>query len=393
MGSAGNTKIRNKFPRPYADLAILCALLILFACAPEAKRELKSGDKSIILTGTVLPFQSAEVKSPTTAVVRKIMTDPGKKVGAGEDLVLLDAMHLQAEASRAEAALSMARTNLSAARLRSKESMVAEAEAEVERLRQELRQQERLSAVPVPTAEYEQAKILLENAQAKVDRIYGLYAQRAVSKTEVEAVESEYAEAWRRLEVSREALERKRAFGDSDIKIAAARYQAAHARLAALKKTPKGMEAQSALAQVQQAEADLARARYNLRQTTLAAPIPGIVTEVMVQSGEKVYEGKPAVNIVDISQVRIKADLSPGLLPYVFLGQKAEITVHTVPPTRVPAGIAQIQPVADPKSQSVTVSFILPNPQFKFQPGYTARVEIPVDPGRLKPPQGKTESR
>ena len=66
-------------------------------------------------------------------------------------------------------------------------------------------------------------------------------------------------------------------------------------------------------------QAELARARYNLTQTILTAPIAGIVTTVAAQVGEQVHDGTTVVDIVD-----------------------------------------------------------LPNPDYKFQPGFTARVELPV---------------
>ena len=126
-----------------------------------------------------------------------------------------------------------------------------------------------------------------------------------------------------------------------------------------------------------------------MEQTAIKAPFAGFVTEVMVQPGLKVYEGRPLLHVADITRVKVAANLSPGLLPYVHIGQKAQVTVNTVPPTNVPATVAQIQPVADPKTQSLGLTLILPNPDFKFQPGYTARVEIPVEGSSSKKPAGK----
>jgi len=372
--------------------SIFVLFLLLAGCVPQQQKELKLGEKAIILTGTVFPDQEAEVMSPISAIVNQILVQPGEKVKAGEILLRLDPTAVRAEVARAEAALATARTSLVEARAGASEAELAEAQAEVERLRQELRRQQTLAALPPMTTEYEQAGIILENAKAKLERMYALFAKRLVSKPEVEAAENEYAEAWRRFEASKEALERRTASGDSDVKIAEARYKAARARLAALEAGSKRGRVEAGLAQVRQAEADLARARYNLGQTTLKAPIAGIVTEVMAQVGEKVYEGRPLVKVVDIARVRVKADLSPGLLPYVQIGQKAQVTVNTVPPTNVRASVDRIQPVADPKTQSLGLTLFLPNPEFKFQPGFTARVEIPVERGPSKEPARKEGS-
>jgi HlyD family secretion protein len=158
----------------------------------------------------------------------------------------------------------------------------------------------------------------------------------------------------------------------------------AAAALAALQGDTNQARTEISLAQVRQAEADLARARYNLTQTMLTAPIAGIVTTVAAQVGEKVHEGTTVVDIVDISQVKIKGDLSPGLLPFVFVGQAARVTVNTVPPTALAASVEHFQRIADPKTQALAVTFTLPNPDYKFQPGFTAKVELPVEQEALK---------
>jgi len=354
------------------------ALALLGGCAPEKQVELKAGEKAIVLTGSVSPVQEAEVASPIAAVVEQVLVEPGKRVRAKEVLVRLDPATFKADVLRAEAALAQARANLAQTRSGSSGAERAEARAEVDRLRYELERQKRLAALPATGTDSEQAGIILENARAKLERAYSLFARRLASRLEIEAAQNEYAEALRRFEASAEALERRSAVGDSETKIAEARYDAARARLAGLEAGGRGGRIETAVAQVRQAEADAARARYNLAQAVVEAPIAGIVVEVKVQAGEKVYERTPLVSIVEISRVQVKADLSPGLLSYVSVGQKAQVIVNTVPPTTVQTTVHRIQPVADPKTQALGVTFILPNPGFKFQPGFTARVEIPV---------------
>jgi HlyD family secretion protein len=370
---------------------VVVLLVLLTACTPREQKELKPGEKAIILTATVLPEQEADVTSPITAIADKVLADPGKKVREGDVLVRLDATPLQAEVDREEATLATARANLAEAQasIAASEAQIAEAQAEAEGLRQELRRQEALAALPPSSPDFEQAGIVLDNAKARLERVYALFARRIASQPEVESAENDYAEARRRFETAREALERGAALGDSDVKIAEARYRGAQAKVAGLKAAPRRAQIETAQAIVRHAEADVAKAQYNLGQTVLKAPLAGIVTEVMVQPGVKVYEGRPLLHVADIARVRVAANLSPGLLPYVHIGQKAQVTVNTVPPTSVAATVDRIQPVADPKTQSLGLTLFLPNPDLKFQPGYTARVEIPVEGSSSKKPAGK----
>jgi multidrug resistance efflux pump len=365
---------------------VLILLSYLAGCVPEQQKELKPGEKAIILTGTVFPFQDAEVMSPIWSTVNKILVEPGAKVEEGDALLLLDQTAATADVARAEAAFATARARLAEARASAWKAEVAGAQADVERSKQELEREKKLANFSPVTTDYERSGIILENAKARLERMYALLARRLVSRPEVEAAENEYAEAWRRFEVSKNTLERKTALRGSDLKIAEARYRGARARLAALqaRESLEREKVPTALAQVRQAEADLAKARYNLEQTSIKAPISGVVTEIMTEAGHKVFERKSLVKIVDINRVRVKADLSPGLLPFIEIGQEAMVTVNTVPPTDVSSKVDQIQSVADQKTQALAVTFIISNPEFKFQPGFTARVEIPVERGLPK---------
>ena len=368
-----------------ARICWLSLITLLGSCAPGPQKELKSGAKAIILTGKIYPVQEAEVTAPISAIVEKILIEPGAQVKPGQILLRLDESGAKADLTRAQAAVATARAALAEARTGAPEAQRAEAEAEVERLAHELRLQKSFGASSAMVSEYEQSGIVLENAKAKLERLYALFARKLVSKPEVESAQNEYADALRRYESSRETLERKITLKDSETRMAEARYNAARARLAAVAAGGSGgSRLQVALAQLRQAEAEVDRATQNLEQSIIKAPIAGVVTDVTAQAGNKVYEGRALAKIADIARVRVQADLSPGLLPFVHVGQKAKVTVNSVPPATVESNVARIKTVADPKTQALEITLILPNPNFKFQPGFTARVEIAVEPDQEK---------
>jgi multidrug resistance efflux pump len=368
---------------PVASRSVWLSLVaagLLWACAPERQQTaLKPKDKSIVLTGTVAPIEKVEVAARVAAVVEEVLVEPGRRVRPGEVVVRFDQTTQRADVARAEATLGVARANLAQARGVSQEAQLAEARAEAERLRQELEREKRLSALPATAGEYETASIVLANARAKLERLYSLYGRRLASKPEIEAAQNEFAEAQRRFEQAQETYERRAAGGGAEVRIAQARYDAARARLRGIEMASAQRRPDPAVGQVRQAEADLTQARYNLAQTTVRAPISGIVTDVKVQRGDKVYERSPLLLVEEINRVQVKAELSPGLLSYVHVGQTARVTINTVPPATVTSSIHGILPVADPKTQSLAVTLVLPNPELKFQPGFSARVEIPVD--------------
>ena len=91
-----------------ASCALVLVLALLGACVSEKQKELKPGERAIILTGIVFPIQEAEVLSPLPAVVGEVLAEPGQRVRAGQVLVRLDAMPYRADVLRAEAGLSIA---------------------------------------------------------------------------------------------------------------------------------------------------------------------------------------------------------------------------------------------------------------------------------------------
>jgi len=84
----------------------------LWGCAPQPQRELKPGEKSITLTGTVTPFEEARVTIATSGVVARVMVQPGQPVEVGGILLKLEPTSAIAEVDRAEAALMVARMQL-----------------------------------------------------------------------------------------------------------------------------------------------------------------------------------------------------------------------------------------------------------------------------------------
>ena len=83
-----------------------------------------------------------------------------------------------------------------------------------------------------------------------------------------------------------------------------------------------------AAALVRRAEADLARADYNLTHTRVLAPFPGVVLERQAQPGQYIALGQPIATLIDAVDLEVEADLpsefaqalEPGRIVQVTLG-------------------------------------------------------------------------
>ncbi len=85
------------------------------------------------------------------------------------------------------------------------------------------------------------------------------------------------------------------------------------------------------------AEAEIARAKENLSYTTIASPIDGIVTRVNAKVGETVVTGtmnNPGTTILeisDLSQMQVDAQIDESNIAAVHIGQKAKVHISAYP--------------------------------------------------------------
>lgn len=96
----------------------------------------------------------------------------------------------------------------------------------------------------------------------------------------------------------------------------------------ALKKAPaRQTDIDSARARVRQAQADLARAAAQVRDTLLTAPVDGVITKVNVKVGQIRPTTEPSITMLGISPYRIEMFTSEVDIPKVYLGQSGSIVL------------------------------------------------------------------
>lgn len=90
---------------------------------------------------------------------------------------------------------------------------------------------------------------------------------------------------------------------------------------------------QSSIHQGEQAKASLARAEDDLAKTTIKAPIPGTVTKLRSQRGERVVgtammAGTEIMTIADLNEMEARVDIGEIDVVLIKLGQKARLEVE-----------------------------------------------------------------
>jgi membrane fusion protein (multidrug efflux system) len=200
-------------------------------------------------------------------------------------------------------------------------------------------------------------RLAAQEAQAKSARV----------KTDFENLKSNYASHGKQIELSRQALDA--AQSDYDRKLALLNNRIStpsdvdrsRAALVAAKAQLEQLQQQEASARIQllgdpelplerfpqyvEALATLDRARRDLENTTLRAPIAGVATQVAsIQMGRYLAAGAAVFSIIDSANVWIDANPKETDLTYVRPGQPVVITVDAFPARHWTGVVAAISP-------------------------------------------------
>ena len=126
--------------------------------------------------------------------------------------------------------------------------------------------------------------------------------------------------------------------------------------------------------------ARLKETRQVEKSLPLYAPHSGIVSLKMVQEGQAVKSGMSLMTISDISKVWVLADIYEYELPWVKVGQQADIILPFVGSKKVSATLSYLYPYVEPKTRTVKGRFVLDNPGFELKPDMYVNVHLKTSP-------------
>ncbi len=112
-----------------------------------------------------------------------------------------------------------------------------------------------------------------------------------------------------------------------------------------------------------------------IRTVTLRSPASGIVAVKKVSDGEHLMPGTELYQIVDISTVWVSAYIYEDELPFIKLGQKADVIFPNLIDVKREANLSYISPYLEPGRQ-VEIRFNIDNVDFLLKPDMYAEVTI-----------------
>ena len=140
-----------------------------------------------------------------------------------------------------------------------------------------------------------------------------------------------------------------------------------------------------AQAAVDAARAQLELARIALNDTTIRAPLAGVVSKRFVQAGEKLSPDSPVMAIVDLQHLTLDAQVPASDIPRVQIGQDVRFKVDGFGGRAFSGKVARINPATEAGSRSMLVYISVENTDQLLRAGMFAKGEITTEKSAARP--------
>ncbi|CAM5781821.1 HlyD family secretion protein [Brevibacillus borstelensis] len=372
---------------PFSLLAV--SLLFLSGCSLFQPDERP-------LSGTI-EAEEVPIVAEAAGLVQSVKVGEGDVVHSGSVLAEIDKRNYEAAVNEAEAAKAQAQAKLDEAKAGSRNpsiqkgiALVQQADATI--VLQEARAKQAQAAlaqskdqVAQVEMQWEGAKRTLAFQENRLKEAVALFQRGAIAKKEYEAAQEAVNQAQTQANQLAAQLEAARSRYDSvqqDIAAALAQKGTAEAQrkgavadLELLKEGSTSHSIRALLAAVQQADARLDQAKWQMEKTVIKAPADGILLRSSVVEGEVAKQGATLFTMMKTDHLKLKVYIPEAELARVKIGEKVEIRVDAYP-DEVFAG--QIQTIAD-KAEFTPKNVQTPDERTKLVFAVTIRITEGLD--------------
>ena len=132
----------------------------------------------------------------------------------------------------------------------------------------------------------------------------------------------------------------------------------------------------NAAAQVAEARARSAGSAEQLRGTIARSPMRGVVATRDVREGDVVTAGRQLFTVVELSGLRLEANVPSDYLDQLVVGKSVEFEVRGRPGRIFRGSISAVAPLADPATRQIAILVAIPNPTRELVTGLFAEGRI-----------------
>jgi RND family efflux transporter MFP subunit len=324
-------------PRP-AGVAAVRPIVVNVATA-----ESRPVQRTVETSGSVLAGDEVQAKSEQPGTIARLRVDLGDRVDAAAVLADYDGREFQLAVDQAQADLAAAQQALARA-----QATAVASEAALKRTR---------DSRPMLEADVARTASQLEFMRSEMERTQQLHRRELIAARDVDNSRNQLNIAAAQAEAARTLA----AQYPDQVRSADAQYTS---DLAAVR---------AAEAQIKQREAALGIAQKRLGDTTVRAPLSGLVAKRHVSAGEYVKENTPLFTLVVPNPLKYVGTVPERQAPHLKIGQTLRLGVEAFGERVFNGTITRVAPAVDVTTRTLTIEARVPNGDSALRPGFFAK--------------------
>lgn len=313
------------------------------------RAEARTVERRVETSGSLVAWDEVQARSEQPGTIARLRADLGDRVAAGQVLAEYDRREFELAVEQGRADLVVARESLARAR-----ATAAAAEAQLRRVR---------DGLAVLEAEVARAESQFAWARSELERSRQLFERELIAARDVDNARNGYNVAAAQLAGARVAL------GQHPDQVRAAEGQH-QSDLAAVK---------AAEAQVRQREAALGLVEKRLGDTTIRAPLAGLIARRHVSAGEYIKDNTPIFTLVVANPLKYVGTVPERHAPALRVGQPVRLGVEAYPGREFTGTVLRLAPAVDVQTRTLALEARVPNDATVLRPGFFARGSVLVE--------------
>jgi HlyD family secretion protein len=325
----------------------------------QRKETLTSNVKA---SGEIRAKDFVDLQSEVAGIITDLPVHEGDTVKKGQILLRIDPIPNAADSNSRRA-----QYEASVADARAQQFLIMNAEANLLRDEASLRS---------ARADLQQAENNSARAQSSFTRQQQLHEDGLISRDEYEIAQNDLKSARSRLEVAKEQVEQM----ETQVRVARNNIE------------QNKTSAAASAARAKAAEADLTRADDQLKKTTLYSPLDGVITQLLVQKGERAQPGimsnpqATLMTIADLSVIQAELKVDETDVVNLLRGDITQVKVDALSDMVFEGEVTEIgnSPIqstgsTQQEAKDFKVIITLKNPSPKIRPGMSCTGEITTE--------------
>lgn len=308
-----------------------------------ARAEARAVQRTVETSGSLLAGDEVQARSEQPGTIARLHVDLGDRVAEGAVLAEYDQREFQLLVDHAQAELGAALETLARAR-----ATAAASEATLRRTSDNAAMLE---------ADVARAESQLEWTASEMDRTRRLFDKELIASRDVGNARNQHNIAAAQLSMARSAL----AQHPDQVRVAEAQLLSDEAAV------------KNAEALVRQREAALGIVQKRLGDTTVRAPLAGLIARRHVSAGEYVKDNTPLFTIVVAHPLKYVGTVPERQAPELRPGQTVRLTVEAFGERVFDGAVVRVSPAVDVATRTLLLEARVPNLEGALRPGFFAK--------------------